>query len=141
MATAGASAPTSTGRTAVLVVVVVVIIVMLALPMRAWFAQQAEITSLEEKIGQAQVDLRELAAEGANWEDPAFVEAQARLRLGFVRPGEVGFVTLQDSPETSNEQLPATWQEQLWRSVEAASGRTVDGSAGEPIEVRDDAPR
>ena len=49
--------------------------------------------------------MADLQAAEARWDDPAYVEAQARARLHFVRPGEVGYVVLTEeelaSPETT----------------------------------------
>ena len=133
--------PASTGRTAVLLVVVGTLFLMLALPVRAWFAQQSEIRSLEQRIDATRTDVEQLKQERELWKDSAYVEVQARERLGYVRPGEIGLVAVSAEAEEGDRDQAGNWLEQLWHSVEVASGRSDAGTAGEPIEVRDDAPR
>ena len=65
-----------------------------AVPVRAWLDQRAQ-------LGEVAVERDELAAQVADlqaavdlWDDPAYVRAQARERLNFVLPGEVGLVVL-----------------------------------------------
>ena len=114
--------PTLTGRAAILVLVLAALVVTLAIPLRAWLSQQAEIAALEADVSQARERVEGLRAELKDWEDPAFVIAQARSRLHFVFPGEVGYVVLgeDDRPivpeeQRSDEQLP--WYSRLWDST------------------------
>jgi hypothetical protein len=60
------------------------------------------------------------------WRDPAYVAAQARQRLHFVRPGETAYVLL-DPGETPARLVPKSavapdrpWFSDLWASVDAA---------------------
>jgi len=129
------------GRTAVLVLVAAVLVAMLALPIRSWFLQQAQIADMEAALAETDAALAALELQRRDWRDDAYVEQQARLRLNYVFPGEVGIVVL--TPQ--DEQLagggrPGTWYESLWQSVESASGRG-DAAVGEPVEVRESAPR
>lgn len=83
-----------TGRAAVLAVVFAIIALTLAVPIRNWFAQRAEITALEVDVAGTQERVAELLIQKERWEDPAFVAAEARKRLHFVLPGETGYVTI-----------------------------------------------
>jgi hypothetical protein len=63
-----------------------------------------------------------LRAELKDWEDPAFVIAQARSRLHFVFPGEVGYVVLGEDdrpivPEEERAAHQAPWYSRLWDST------------------------
>ena len=114
-----------TGRAAILILVVAALVVTLAIPVRAWLAQRAEIAALESDVAQARDRVASLQAELEDWEDPAFVVAQARSRLHFVFPGEVGYVVLgeDDRPVPADPEAPAAqepWYSRLWESTRQA---------------------
>jgi cell division protein FtsB len=117
--------PTLTGRAAILVLVLAALVVTLAIPLRAWLSQQSEIAALEADVEQARERVDGLRAELEDWEDPAFVIAQARSRLHFVFPGEVGYVVLGEDdrpvvPEATADVDDAPWYSQLWDSTRQA---------------------
>src|SRR3954452_25250135 len=93
---AGAERPRSrlTGRTAVLVLVLAVLTVSYASSLRAYLQQRSHINDLKASIAQHEANIDALEAEKARWDDPAFVRAQARERLGYVLPGEKSYVVL-----------------------------------------------
>ncbi len=114
--------PTLTGRAAILVLVLAALVVTLAIPLRAWMSQQAEIAALEADVAQSRERVESLRAELEDWEDPAFVIAQARSRLHFVFPGEVGYVVLGEDdrpivPEDERAADQAPWYSRLWDST------------------------
>ena len=114
--------PTLTGRAAILVLVLAALVVTLAIPLRAWLSQQSEIAALEAEVSQARERVEGLRAELKDWEDPAFVIAQARSRLHFVFPGEVGYVVLGEDdrpivPEEQREDEKSPWYSRLWDST------------------------
>lgn len=114
-----------TGRVVALIVVLAALAVTLAIPVRAWLTQRAEIAALEADVAAAETRVAELQKELEDWNDPAFVIAQARSRLHFVFPGEVGYVVLgsDDRPVTADptdQQRPVPWYEQLWESTRQA---------------------
>ena len=117
--------PSLTGRAAILIVVIAALAVTLAIPMRAWLSQRAEISSLENEVSQARDRVAGLEAELIDWEDPAFIVAQARSRLHFVFPGEVGYVVRGDDdrpvlPDAPIEESPTPWYSLLWESTQQA---------------------
>ena len=114
-----------TGRVVALIVVLAALAVTLAIPVRAWLTQRAEIAALEADVAAAQLRVADLQQELEDWNDPAFVIAQARSRLHFVFPGEVGYVVLGSddrpvTPDTTAAQRPVPWYEQLWESTRQA---------------------
>jgi len=114
-----------TGRVVALIVVLAALAVTLAIPVRAWLTQRAEIAALEADVAAAQMRVADLQQELEDWNDPAFVIAQARSRLHFVFPGEVGYVVLGSddrpvTPDTTAAQRPVPWYEQLWESTRQA---------------------
>ena len=117
--------PTLTGRAAILILVVAALVVTLAIPLRAWLSQRSEISSLEADVSQARDRVAALEAQVKDWEDPAFVVAQARSRLHFVFPGEVGYVVLgeDDRPVVPDAMASTTqdpWYARLWDSARQA---------------------
>lgn len=103
--------------------------------LHAWWQQRGEIIALEATIASSQATIEELGDTQARWEDPAFVESQARERFGWVMPGEVGYrvigadgqvrgevPTLADPPAPRDQ----PWYESLWGSTKEAGVPSAD---------------
>ncbi|TDC53080.1 septum formation initiator family protein [Jiangella ureilytica] len=131
--------PSVTGRAAVLALVLAVLLVSYAYPLRAWFDQHRERVELEREQDELTASVEQLEQELRLWEDPAYVAAQARERLGFVLPGEQSYIVLPD-PDAPDETtsgpadgLPpageGTWYERLWASVTFADSPPPDPEA------------
>lgn len=123
-----------------LVLVAAVLVAMLALPVRSWFLQQAQIADTRETLAARQAQVEQLHRDKKDWQNKAYFEQQARLRLNYVYPGETGVVVLQGDELTQPAEQPATWYDSLWQTVESASGRG-ETAVGDPVQVRDSAPR
>lgn len=101
----------------------------MALPLRDLVAQQQRIRALEARQEIAQEELAKLNAQIARWNDPAFVAAQARERLHFVLPGQVGYVVLEaDETGIVYNGAPVaplkhsrSWYVTIWNGVKRAS--------------------
>ena len=122
-----------TGRAVLLLVVLAALAVTLAIPVRAWLSQQAEIAALQGDIAASQDRIADLQQQVEDWNDPAFVIAQARSRLHFVFPGEVGYVVLgsDDRPMSTDPQpqdIAAPWYASLWESTRQADRSGADPS-------------
>lgn len=116
---------TRAGRAAIVIVVLAALGLTLAIPLREWLAQRAEIAALSDEVEAAQKRVDALEGEAADWEDPAYVVAQARARLHFVFPGEIGYVVLgaDDRPIDPVPQEagpPVAWYSVLWASTREA---------------------
>ncbi|MFZ5851431.1 MAG: septum formation initiator family protein, partial [Actinomycetota bacterium] len=95
-------------------------------------AQRGQIRALQAQTQAEEARVRQLEAEQARWQDPAYVAAQARQRLHFVLPGETGYVVLdppvpERAPVPGEPVLPAPstprpWYATVWGSL-AAAGR------------------
>ncbi|MET7277183.1 septum formation initiator family protein [Kribbella sp. NPDC005582] len=123
-----------TGRAAVVLLVLGALIVSYAQSLRVWFDQHQQITALNQEIHDRQKRVKELNDEIARWDDDAFVKAQARQRLGWVMPGEVGYRVIGADgkpigapPEPGAPVEPGdeatqkpVWYTKLWGSVEGA---------------------
>lgn len=121
-----------TGRALILALVAITLFVALVVPVRTWFAQRAEIAQLRADVEAVRDRVAELQLQKERWEDPAFVAAEARRRLHFVLPGEIGYVTLgsQSAEELAAEQAAANaapWYSALWGAM-----KEVDSPAKEP---------
>ena len=101
----------------------------LALPLREFLAQRERIAEVRAQSVAQERRVAELERQKELWKDPAYVAAQARERLHFVRPGESKVIVL--SPEEAP--APGTpppsgqpdageqpWYARLWQSVQAA---------------------
>ncbi|GAA2142961.1 hypothetical protein GCM10009844_14760 [Nocardioides koreensis] len=124
--------PRLTGRAAILVLVLSVLAISYASSMRAYFQQRTHIEDLKTQIAQREANIDELEREKRRWHDPAYVQAQARERFGYLMPGETSYVvlgmdgkplesqsTLTD-PSTVNQHRPTAWWTTEWRSVQLA---------------------
>jgi cell division protein FtsB len=113
----------TTGRLAVLVAVIVLLGTTLSVPIRNWFGQRAQIAALEAELESLTLSVAELEILKERWEDPAFISAEARRRLHFVYPGEVGFITIGETVTTESEGpqplAEHPWHITLWQTVEA----------------------
>ena len=129
----GASAGGSiTGRALVLLAVFALLVVALSVPVRNWLAQRAEVTALQADIAASSERIGQLQAELARWSDPAFISTEARRRLHFVLPGEIGYVTIARDGRPAEEvlseaaaQAPRGWHSLVWESIERADGPPI----------------
>jgi cell division protein FtsB len=117
----------STRRAAVLALVVCALALTVVVPLRNYVAQRQELAAVTAQQRALAAEVDELAHERARLDDPEEIAAEARSRLGYVRPGEVPYVVQFPSTGTDAVADPATdglpWYRQLWREVE-------DGPAG-----------
>lgn len=113
-----------TGRAALLALVFGLLVLTLAVPVRFWFAQRAEISGLEANVAAARERVAELQILQERWTDSAFVVAEARRRLHFVMPGEVGYTTIGADGLPAEAALvgvsAGAWYDKIWTAVEQA---------------------
>jgi cell division protein FtsB len=122
-----------TGRAAVVLLVLGALIVSYAQSLRVWFDQHQQISALQQEIRDREKRVEQLNDEIARWDDDAYVRAQARQRLGWVMPGEVGYRVIgadgkpvgappapTDPADTQSDEQKPTWYTKLWGSVEGA---------------------
>ena len=122
-----------------MVLVVAVLAVSYASSMRAWLQQRSDINTLSAQIAAGKAEVAALREAKQRWHDPAYIRTQARLRFGWVMPGETGYRVIDDDGDilVSGSQLsdPADpppksspeWWETAWSSVVAA-GRDIRAS-------------
>ena len=121
-----------TGRALVLALVVATLAISLAMPVRSWFAQRAETAGLRSDVDAARDRVAALELQKQRWDDPAFVAAEARRRLHFVLPGEVGYVTLGSAEEAAAAAADtgpqAPWYSSLWGALQEADDHATQPS-------------
>jgi cell division protein FtsB len=116
-----------TGRAGILALALCAVMVTLAYPFQEYLNQRSRISTLENQNDATAQQVARLQAELAKWADPAYVAIQARLRLHYVKPGEIGFIVPNPSagaeplgiPTPSSTSQP--WYDRLWSSVTSPS--------------------
>ncbi|MDT0310619.1 septum formation initiator family protein [Streptomyces sp. DSM 44917] len=124
-----------TGRAAVLALVLCSLVVALAYPLRQYIQQRAEIAELREQAEEDREQVERLRDAKARWQDPAYVEQEARERLNFVRPGETGYLLpgggadagADEAERSRTRGAPAErpWYDTLWEGLDRADGTTA----------------
>ena len=89
-------------RAGVLGALAVVCLLSVLSPLATYVREQSSTASLTRQVDQATRERASLDRAVTRWEDPAFVAAQARARLHYVRPGETGYVVLDLPPASAD---------------------------------------
>jgi cell division protein FtsB len=139
---ASARSTALTGRAAILALALAFVIVAIALPFKIWLSQRGDLDSLNAQIARVQARVAQLNAQDQKWNDPAYVEAQARRRLHYVMPGESNRIVLGPRPSHVQKDIAAAiahpaappvsdgpWYSQLWQSMQTA-GAAPSSSGG-----------
>jgi cell division protein FtsB len=105
------------GFTLLMLGLVILAVIVLAPNLRILIEQRAQIAELEQTVNNAQESVEELTEEVARWEDPAYIESQARDRLSYVFPGDVSYLVVGSTEEqpTTVDGLPISDQIQTTR--------------------------
>lgn len=123
-----------TRRAVALGLVVVVLVLSFGGSLQIYFRQQQELAVAEQEIRERQTKVDELEGELTRWNDPAYVKAQARQRLGWVMPGETGYRVVDDNGKPlgggvalESEQRPVSGEgDQHWWQRLIGSMTTAD---------------
>jgi cell division protein FtsB len=123
--------PVITGRALVLGGVVVLLVVLLASPLHRFLASRSDVSSAAQQLRDDQRELARLRHQKALWDDPGYIQQQARARLQFAMPGDTVYVVVDKGAKSDIEKTSGktpstgkrgkTWNERLWDSVQAAS--------------------
>ena len=124
-----ANPPKLTGRRMMVAAMALFLVVVLASPFQTYLSRRASVAASERQQQQLNAQLAELQHQSAQWQDPAFVARQARIRLQYIRPGDTLYTVLdaQGNPLEPPAQAPAekvartehrpSWNAVLWASV------------------------
>ena len=86
----------------VLIGVIVLFVVVLAPSLRTLIQQQEQIAQKQEQVASQKADVAAKRKDVARWDDPAYIEAQARDRLLYVYPGEESYLVMGATTGTSS---------------------------------------
>ncbi len=134
-------------RAAILAVVVCVLTLTIAGPVHTYFAQRTEMTQLSATEAALRRQIGELEQRKGQLADPAYIAAQARERLGFVKPGDIPFqvqlppgavVTPQPGAEVGGPAKNEPWYTSLWHTI--ADAPHLPPAAGPPPEQQPPGP-
>jgi uncharacterized protein len=113
-------------RAAILAAVVCVLTLTIAGPVRTYFSQRTEMRQLAASEAKLRAEIADLEQQKVKLGDPVYIAAQARERLGFVKPGDIPYqVQLPPGavvPAEAAEQAEATragqpWYTSLWHTI------------------------
>ncbi|SPM35315.1 septation inhibitor protein, partial [Mycobacterium rhizamassiliense] len=113
-------------RAAVLAAVICVLTLTIAGPVRTYFAQRTEMSQLNASEAALRRQIADLEQKKVKLGDPAYIAAQARERLGFVKPGDIPFQVqlppgAPGSPQPGGETAKPTnnnpWYTSLWHTI------------------------
>jgi cell division protein FtsL len=114
------------------VVALAAVALAVALPFKIWLSQRSDIASLNAQTRQAQNQIVRLQAERKRWNDPSYIEQQARERLHYVMPGQKTYVVLGAPGRTKHKAAAgattvstAPWYAQLWSSDTSAGAAPI----------------
>ncbi len=96
-----------------------------------YVAQRQQLAALQQSVQATREQVEQLEAQRERWRDPAYITAQARERLYYVRPGEVVYLVDNDlevvdvpreRPPVSDEvqRTRTDWMSQFVRSLTAS---------------------
>lgn len=113
-------------RAAIVAAVVCVLTLTIAGPVRTYFAQRTEMAQLTATEAALRRQIEDLQQRKGQLADPAYVAAQARERLGFVKPGDIPF-QVQLPPGAAAAPVPGAevggaaknepWYTSLWHTI------------------------
>lgn len=74
--------------------IIVLFVVVLAPSLRTLIQQQEQIAQQQREVAAQKEDVSQKRKDVARWDDPAYIEAQARDRLLYVYPGEESYLVM-----------------------------------------------
>ena len=113
-------------RAALLAALVCVLMLSVAVPLRNYVGQRAELAAVYEQQQMLTDKIAELERRRGLLADPQHIETQARERLRYVLPGEAPYLvqlppgtTAPDSADGTGTVQPSAqpWYGQLWKSI------------------------
>jgi hypothetical protein len=116
-----------------------------ALPVRAWLDQRSQLGEISAEREALAAEVADLQAALDLWDEPAYVRAQARERLNFVLPGEVGLIVLGTESTPPEERaagtvVPAAEEDEPWWSTLLSAFTEVGSAEAVLVEGQDEAP-
>lgn len=111
-------------RIGLLAVIAIVLLVTVSFPLRNHYQFLSDQKAVAQERAALEKTIAELEAEERQLADPAYIEQQARIRFGAVKPGETPYRVSQVDPveKAAAEQAAAElaaqpWQTRVWDSI------------------------
>jgi cell division protein FtsL len=117
----------------ILGIVLCAVAISLASPLRSYLRQRATLAESVAEQRELEQQVAELELQQAALADPANLEALAKRRLQYVRPGDTvyviqapeGVADASGSGEPANESRAEPWFSSLWNTLSAPPGAAV----------------
>ena len=124
-----------TRRLVAVLLVGAMILVSVVSNLTVYLNQKKQMAQARAQIAASNEHIDELLAEQERWSDPDYVRAQARARLGWVLPGEVGYQVTDENGQPygggsgidhtgASTTQDRAWWERIWDSVSEADTPT-----------------
>ena len=91
------------GFTFVMLTLLILTIVVLAPSLRTLVDQQQQLAELRASVEEHKETVGDLEDDIVRWDDPAYIEAQARDRLVYVFPGDYTYLVIDDTATVTTE--------------------------------------
>lgn len=119
-----------TRRALIMMAVLAFLLLSYAGSLRIYLDTERQNAENAQVIQRSQQRIDDLNAQLRRWDDPDFVRAQARERLGWVMPGETGYRVIGpdgrpvgtriESTPTNAAPPPRAWYQRLWGALKTA---------------------
>ena len=120
-----------TGRALILGAVLVLLVVLLAAPLHRFLAARSAVSQSVASRAASQRELTRLQQLDQQLSDPAYIQAQARIRLQYAMPGDTVYQVIDQGTQSGIDGGAAkstttttiagdTWNQRLWGSVKTA---------------------
>ncbi|PZE86454.1 septum formation initiator family protein [Curtobacterium sp. MCBD17_032] len=96
------------GFSLLMLAIIVLFVVVLAPSLRTLVEQQEQITDMQRQVAAQKADVAQKKHDVARWDDPAYIEAQARDRLLYVYPGEESYLVMGTEADAAATPAPTT---------------------------------
>ena len=121
------------------------------MPLRNYYEGRGEIARAQASIEALEARKKQLESDIARYEDPAYIEQEARRRLGVLAEGETAWRIIDprmtQNPTITTDEIPDTrdWQHFLWDSLrelpeDEAEEPAVPAPADAPADASVEAP-
>ena len=91
------------GFTFVMLGILVLAVVVLAPSLRTFVEQQNQLAALRQAVEDKKHSVADLEGDIARWDDPAYIEAQARDRFVYVFPGDYNYLVIDDGTTVTTD--------------------------------------
>lgn len=95
------------GFSLLMLAIIVLFVVVLAPSLRTLIQQQEQIAEQQREVASQKADVAQKKKDVARWDDPAYIEAQARDRLLYVYPGEESYLVM-GAEDSKGDGTPTT---------------------------------